>query len=74
MPPLMPPDGGEVKSKAEGGCAWRVAVNPGLALVSWGEGTKKAHFHGQILLRGGAGENRTPVRECSAQSFYRFSS
>jgi len=23
---------------------------------------------------GGAGENRTPVRECSAQSFYRFSS
>ena len=74
MPPLMPPEGGEVKSNTERGCTWRLAGKPCLAVVSWGEDTKKAHFRGQILLRGGAGENRTPVRECSAQSFYRFSS
>jgi len=40
----------------------------------WAMGAKKAHFRGLVFVAGGAGENRTPVRECSAQSFYRFSS
>lgn len=50
MPPLMPPEGGEVKSKTERSCAWRLAEKPCLAVVSWGEDTKKAHFRGHFFV------------------------
>ena len=48
--PIDAPEGGEVKSKTVGSCAWRLAGKLGVTVVSWREGTKKAHFHGLVFV------------------------
>jgi len=48
--PIDAPEGGEVKSQTERSCAWQLAGKLGLTVVSWREGTKKAHFRGHIFV------------------------